>query len=116
LFFHRNLYHSDTIVVRCGDWDTQAEVEPINHQELMVEKIIIHPGYVESNLHNDFAVLIMTYSFSLDQNVNPICLPGETNANSYSPQNCVATGWGKDIVKLPRDLPYGDIILHTFIG
>jgi len=83
------------IVVRCGEWDTRDEVEPIVHQDIKAEQIFIHPGFVKRNLANDFAIIVTEDYYVLNDHIDTICLP-EPNDQHFNEQNCVATGWGKD--------------------
>ena len=92
-------YSSDTdasrIRVRCGEWDTQDEVEPIIHQDREALSIMSHPAFEKRSLDNDFAIIVLYEPFVLDRHVDTICLPDQFNKN-VDWENCVATGWGKD--------------------
>ena len=60
-----------------------------------------------STLHNDFALLHLTEEVDLSDTskVNTICLPSARTALDYDPNQCFATGWGKDstgTVRIPR--------------
>jgi secreted trypsin-like serine protease len=82
------------LVVRCGEWDTQAANEPSPHQDRRVEEVIVHPDFSPRNLRNDFALLFTEQEFVLSPHVDTVCLPepGQT----FDLQTCTATGWGKD--------------------
>ena len=82
------------LVVRCGEWDTQTTTEPFPHQDRAVASLAVHPEFNGRNLANDFAVLFMAADFSLDYNVDTVCLP-EPGEN-FDRRSCFATGWGKD--------------------
>ena len=83
-----------TLIVRCGEWDTQQENEVLGHQDRRVASTVLHPGYIASNLYNDMGLVFMSQDMELTANVDTMCLPqqGERMDNT----NCVATGWGKD--------------------
>jgi len=83
-----------TLKVRCGEWDTQTESEPYQHQDRYVGDLYIHPEFFGGALFNDVALLFTTEPFVLDHNLDTICLPqpGET----FVDDTCFATGWGKD--------------------
>jgi len=83
------------IRVRCGEWDTQDEVEPIIHQDREALSIMSHPAFEKRSLDNDFAIIVLYEPFVLDRHVDTICLPDQFNKN-VDWENCVATGWGKD--------------------
>merc|ERR1719310_1809414 len=82
------------LVVRCGEWDTQTTTEPFPHQDRAVESLAVHPEFNGRSLANDFAVLFMAGEFSLDYNVDTVCLP-EPGEN-FDRRSCFATGWGEE--------------------
>ena len=82
------------LVVRCGEWDTQTTTEPFPHQDRAVASMAVHPEFNGRNLANDFAVLFMAADFSLDYNVDTVCLPEP--GQKFDGRSCFATGWGKD--------------------
>ncbi|XP_040570649.1 phenoloxidase-activating factor 2 [Lepeophtheirus salmonis] len=87
----------DNIKIRCGEWDTQKEIEPSQHQDRFVEDVKIHPQFNPKNLKNDFALLFMEEDFKLAPHVDTICLPDNlAGIDSYDQNDCFATGWGKD--------------------
>jgi len=83
-----------SLTVRCGEWDTQHNTEPYPHQDLRVATVKIHPEFNARNLANDFAVLFMEKDFTLDFNVDTVCLPQPEE--NFDGRSCFATGWGKD--------------------
>ena len=83
--------------MRCGEWDTQQEIEPLPHQDRDVHSVFWHPAFDSSSLSNDLALLSLDSPFSLADNVVPVCLPDQTGQYvQYDKAGCVATGWGKD--------------------
>jgi len=90
-----NKHQSSGLRVRLGEWDTQNEYEPYKHQDRDVAQVVIHPSFVPSNLHNDFALLYLSTPVELTKNVDVICL--DNNPQIISPHHqCIVTGWGKD--------------------
>ena len=83
-----------TLVVRCGEWDTQAASEPRPHQDRRVKQVVVHPEFNARNLHNDFALLFTEQDFVLDSHIDTVCLPEP--GQKFHFQTCFATGWGKD--------------------
>ena len=53
------------LMVRCGEWDTQGDHEPLSHQDRFARKLLIHPGFVKKNLINDVAVIVLQEEFCL---------------------------------------------------
>jgi len=85
-----------TLMVRCGEWDTQGDHEPLNHQDRFAQQVMLHPGYIKKNLNNDVAIIVMKEEFILDQHIDTICLPNQNDYSNINWKGCVATGWGKD--------------------
>jgi len=83
-----------TLIVRCGEWDTQQENEVLGHQDRRVDTTVTHPGYIASNLHNDLGLVFLSQDMELTANVDTMCMPEQ--GERLDTTNCVATGWGKD--------------------
>lgn len=85
------------VKVRCGEWDTQQQIEPQKHVDRFAKHVSIHPGFDSKNLQNDFALIHLQGEFPLTQHINTMCLPDPVyNDDSYDHSDCFATGWGKD--------------------
>jgi len=85
----------ETLVVRCGEWDTQTDGEPLSHQERKVAKVITHPEYNPRNMGNTIALLILETNFSLADHIDTICLPEYEEV--FDSKECFVKGWGKDV-------------------
>jgi len=86
-----------TVKVRCGEWDTQQQIEPQKHVDINASHISIHPAFDSKNLQNDFALIHLKEEFQLTQHINTMCLPDPIyDEESYEKEDCFATGWGKD--------------------
>jgi len=86
--------NNEILKVRCGEWDTQTESEAYPHQDRYVSNFVVHPLFNSQNLFNDYAVLFTTADFTMDHNVDTICLPQPEE--TFVSEDCFATGWGKD--------------------
>ena len=103
LFFSEVEDHKD-IKIRCGEWDTQQNIEPLNHVDRIAKHISIHPAFDRRNLINDVALIHLEEDFPLTQHINIICLPDPLTAEDFDlkqndvfeTSNCIATGWGQD--------------------
>jgi len=83
------------LVVRCGEWDTQTESEPLNHQDRNVTVIIMHPEFSAKNVYNNIALVLVETPFELANHVDTICLP-KYQENFDDRQKCFVKGWGVD--------------------
>lgn len=83
---------SSNFIVRAGEWDRSSLLEFIPHQDRIVTHIISHPQYYSGGLYNDIAILKFE-PFKSDVNVQPLCLPDETDIVT-SGHYCIVTAWG----------------------
>jgi len=85
-----------SLVVRCGEWDTQTEGEPLPHQDRTVQHVVIHPEFNKGNLVNTVALLFLDSEFDLADHIDTICLP-DYQETFDDREECFVKGWGKDI-------------------
>jgi len=86
---------ASSLVVRCGEWDTQTEGEPLAHQDRNVRKVVLHPEFNKGNLMNTVALLFLESEFALSDHIDTICLP-DYQENFDDRSECFVKGWGKD--------------------
>nr|XP_053628339.1 venom prothrombin activator vestarin-D1-like [Cherax quadricarinatus] len=69
-------YLDTTLMVRLGEWDTQTEIEPLPHQDLMVQKVVLHPRYHPRTLYHDIALLFLKeeVQFCITHQKGPFCI------------------------------------------
>lgn len=89
-----NNFQPEGLKVRLGEWDTQTTNEILPHSDHEVSKIIIHPNFIQSNLYNDVALLILSKPAKLRAHINTICLPPKNHR--FDKRTCFASGWGAD--------------------
>ena len=82
--------------MRCGEWDTQDEIEPKIHQDREALRIMSHPAFDKRSFKNDFSIIVTTEDFDLDRHIDTMCLPSQFEQD-VKWEDCVATGWGKFI-------------------
>ena len=109
IFFKRDLFliiviyrvnHRD-LKVKCGEWKLGIDDEPKPFQIVGVKQVSVHPGYNPTNFDSDMALLHLDERVRYDQHVGPICLEDEYSGAS---QDCVTTGWGKDVLRSKYNL------------
>merc|ERR1719495_2173359 len=86
---------ASSLVVRCGEWDTQTEGEPLAHQDRNVREVVLHPEFNKGNLMNTVALLFLESEFALSDHIDTICLP-DYQENFDDRSECFVKGWGKD--------------------
>jgi len=84
-----------SLVVRCGEWDTQTEGEPLAHQDRNVRLVELNPEFNKGNLVNTAALLFLDYDFVLSDHIDKICLP-EYQEKFEDRSECFVKGWGKE--------------------
>ncbi|KAF7494464.1 Serine protease nudel [Sarcoptes scabiei] len=68
------------------------------HEEIRrIEKVFIHPEYVDKGFINDIALLKLDRPFRFSRHIRPICLPKQhhQDVSKWSNQLCTTIGWGK---------------------
>lgn len=67
------------------------------HQDIDINKIIIHTQYNEASLENDVALLRMSVGVEYTEFIRPICLPLDVSqyGKRYEKQLAHITGWGR---------------------
>jgi len=81
--------------VRCGEWDTQQEIEPLRHEDRRGASVKIHPEFNGRNLANDYGLIFLSNEFELNFHIDTVCLPQPNRA--WEGAKCFATGWGRDL-------------------
>ncbi|KAM8716518.1 hypothetical protein ACLKA7_003400 [Drosophila subpalustris] len=79
------------LIARAGEWDSATTKEIYNHQDLGVQRIIVHAQF--HSTYNNIALLLLKGSFNPSPHISPICLPSFNENFDYS--RCIVTGWGK---------------------
>nr|AAO24923.1 SD23103p [Drosophila melanogaster] len=95
-----------SIVVRAGEWDTQTQTEIRRHEDRYVKEIIYHEQFNKGSLYNDVAVMLLESPFTLQENIQTVCLPNV--GDKFDFDRCYATGWGKN--KFGKDGEYQVIL------
>nr|XP_029712949.1 phenoloxidase-activating factor 2 [Aedes albopictus] len=82
----------EQLIIRAGEWDMAATMEPIPPQERRITKMKIHEKFNPHSLVNNIALLFLDDKFDLTPTINTVCLPPQdfTIDKGY----VIATGWG----------------------
>jgi len=84
----KNIKVTDNNYVMLGTNDMMG----MDGQFLMIEKIIMHPGY-NKELGNDVAIIKVTTDIQFSDKVRPVCLDTDKKKD-YTGQMATVTGWG----------------------
>lgn len=80
--------------MRLGEWDTASEDSAYPHQDIRVERMVLHEKFDDASLINDVALLKLEEPAEIAPHVNTMCLPPDDDYYiDYT--DCVANGWGK---------------------
>lgn len=80
-----------------------SDEEPKPFQIVRVQRILFHPQYQPKTLQNDIALLYLENDIKYDDtHIQPICLD-ESDAEPLPSDECVTTGWGKEVLKGNRN-------------
>lgn len=61
--------------VRLGEYDVSTTAEPLRHEEFNITNIVIHPGFNNSTLVHDIALLKLERPAKRKQNIDVVCMP-----------------------------------------
>jgi len=81
--------------VRLGEYDVSSTSEPIGHEEIDVEDVIIHPQFDNATLVSDIALLRLKTPAKKQANVNAVCMPKHNHDAAFKGKRCYVTGWGR---------------------
>lgn len=101
--------------VRLGEYDVSTTAEPLKHEEFNISDIVIHPGFNNSTLVHDIALLrlekpakrkqvnlpflvpFLPIFHSIFQNIDVVCMPkpGQFVYDKHHQRKCFVTGWGR---------------------
>lgn len=74
--------------------------EPKPFQTVRVKQITMHPAYQPTNLESDVALLHLENDLKFDKHIGAICVDeNELEPTQGSDEECVTSGWGKEIIK-----------------
>jgi len=82
--------------VRLGEYDVSTTAEPLKHEEFNISDIVIHPGFNNSTLVHDIALLRLEKPAKRKQNIDVVCMPkpGDFVYDKHRVK-CFVTGWGR---------------------
>ena len=89
----------DILKVRLGEYDVSTTAEPLRHEEFNITDIVVYPGFNNSTLVHDIALLRLERPAKRKQNIDVVCMPKPddfrqpTSSRSYV--KCYVTGWGR---------------------
>lgn len=88
------------IIIKGGEWKLGSTEEPKPFQTVRVKQITMHPAYQPTNLESDVALLHLENDLKFDRHIGPICVDeSELEPTQASNEECVTSGWGKEIIK-----------------
>uniref|UniRef100_A0AAG5DIH9 Peptidase S1 domain-containing protein n=1 Tax=Anopheles atroparvus TaxID=41427 RepID=A0AAG5DIH9_ANOAO len=89
-----------TIQIKGGEWRLGVDAEPKTFQIVRVKDVVYHPAYNPTTLNYDVAMLVLEDRLRFDTHIGAICLDENDVVPSASYENCVTTGWGKEVLKI----------------
>jgi len=87
------------VLIKAGEWKLGSNEEPKPFQTVRVKQITMHPAYQPTNLQSDLALLHLENDLKYDQHIGAICLDESELDLIGSNEECVTSGWGKEIIK-----------------
>jgi len=84
-------FQKNRLVVRVGEFDLNYDTDAA-HQDLLVDRIHMHPRYRHRQKHHDIALLHLTRRVRLSPLVGPVCLP--LRGVDLTGTSATVAGWG----------------------
>lgn len=86
-------------MIKGGEWRLGVDAEPKTFQIVRVKNVIYHPAYQPTTLNYDVAMLVLEDRLRFDTHIGQLCLDENDVVPSASYENCVTTGWGREVLK-----------------
>lgn len=113
--FLKTSLRTHDILIKAGEWKLGSTEEPKPFQTKRVTKVTMHPAYQPTNLESDIALLHLESSLNFDKHIGTICFDeNELEPASSSNEECVTTGWGKEIIKRKKIVCPALAKIHIF--
>ena len=85
--------------MRLGEYDVSTTAEPLRHEEFNITDIVVYPGFNNSTLVHDIALLRLERPAKRKQNIDVVCMPKPDDfrqpTTTRSSVKCYVTGWGR---------------------
>lgn len=88
------------VMIKGGEWRLGVDAEPKTFQIVRVKDVIYHPAYQPTTLNYDVAMLVLEDRLRYDTHIGPLCLDENDVVPSASYDNCVTTGWGREVLRV----------------
>ena len=90
----------DILKVRLGEYDVSTTAEPLRHEEFNITDIVVYPGFNNSTLVHDIALLRLERPAKRKQNIDVVCMPKPDDfrpptTSRSTGVKCYVTGWGR---------------------
>ncbi|XP_058450714.1 inactive serine protease scarface isoform X3 [Malaya genurostris] len=96
------------VMIKGGEWRLGVDAEPKTFQIVRVKNVVYHPAYQPDTLNYDVAMLILEDRLRFDTHIGAICLDENDVVPSASYENCVTTGWGREVLRIH----IGNALMH----
>lgn len=96
--------------MKAGEWKLGSTEEPKPFETKRVKQITMHPAYQPTTLESDVALLHLESNLNFDRHIGPICIDENELLPAGSNEECVTSGWGKEIIKRKYSAPNLDHI------
>ncbi|XP_069688097.1 chymotrypsinogen 2-like isoform X2 [Periplaneta americana] len=90
----------EALKVRLGEHDVTSTTETLRHEEYDVAGVVLYPGFDNTTLAHDIALIRLRHPAKQRPNIDVVCLPKQGSkfpdtTDSQSHTRCVITGWGR---------------------
>ncbi|XP_058814873.1 inactive serine protease scarface isoform X3 [Topomyia yanbarensis] len=97
------------VMIKGGEWRLGVDAEPKTFQIVRVKNVVYHPAYQPDTLNYDVAMLVLEDRLRFDTHIGALCLDENDVVPSASYENCVTTGWGREVLRIH----IGNALMHS---
>lgn len=106
---------TNSLKVRLGEYDVLRSSEPHRHEEFQVSRVILHPGFDNTTLLHDIALLRLATPAKRRSHINTVCMPdAELSEKILITSKCIVTGWGKRDEKSNHSIVLKEVIVPVW--
>jgi hypothetical protein len=91
---------ANDIMIKGGEWRLGVDEEPKTFQIIRVKNVTFEPRWKPNSHDYDVAILHLEDRLKFDTHIQPICIEDPLWPAKEEDEECITTGWGKEVLKI----------------